>query len=304
LKITVTLAFLTILAYQVDWFLLWKQLRVIPPGLILVTALLLLGSQSINARRWQRISNPFFQGSYGRFWMLYMAGLCLGLVLPTAIGGDLGKAYSLGSSPAEKGLAAWTVLVDRYSGLMVQLALAVLGLMIFANSELRQLTAALLLILCGGVYTVWAVLPVCLKGVSRWIPAVQHLRPYWQLQMIGEVGIYSLLSHLMNCGIHMVFGQALGLKLAAGSYMLIYCLASIASLFPSLGGLGVREGAYVLLLSHTGVDTTTATAFAGLWFTALLLVSLMGAPTLWAIWQQPRSSVRPLADPASSQPDL
>ncbi|MDX2273794.1 MAG: lysylphosphatidylglycerol synthase transmembrane domain-containing protein [Cyanobacteriota bacterium] len=283
----ITITLMGGLLYQVDWWELLYKIQTFSLSTLGLGIGLLGLSQTLTARRWQVVSRPFFPHiKFGRFWQLYMAGLCLGLVLPTAVGGDVGKAYGLGGSPQEKGLAAWTVLVDRYSGLMVQLALAILGWVALATPALRELTGGLVTVLAAGIYGSWAILPLVLHRLEdRW-PQIQQLRQYWDPRLISEVGGYALAIHVINCGIHVLIGHSLGITLSPGSYMLIYCLAAIASVLPiSLGGLGVREGTYVYLLGKTGIDATTSTTFAGLWFVTLLLVSLSGSLAIWSLWQ-------------------
>jgi uncharacterized membrane protein YbhN (UPF0104 family) len=67
----------------------------------------------------------------------------------------------------------------------------------------------------------------------------------------------------------------------------------------SLGGLGVREGAFVLFLGPLGVPTASAVALGLLVYGLNLCVSLLGAPA-FAVGgrtptSQPPTSLRPAA---------
>ena len=58
--------------------------------------------------------------------------------------------------------------------------------------------------------------------------------------------------------------------------MFVVPLTMIASLFPSLNGIGTRETAYVVLLGALGVDQAPALALAIIIFFIPLMISISG----------------------------
>ena len=68
-----------------------------------------------------------------------------------------------------------------------------------------------------------------------------------------------------------------------GAFFLVVAIAQVLPI--SVGGLGLREGALVLLLAPLGVGAAKATALGLLLYGINLVVSLFGAPS-FAMWSR------------------
>jgi hypothetical protein len=75
-------------------------------------------------------------------------------------------------------------------------------------------------------------------------------------------------------------GQALGLGVGWTAFMAFIPVVAIVQVlpFPTIGGLGLREGALVVFLNPLGVSESHAIALGLMVYAINLTVSLLGAP--------------------------
>jgi hypothetical protein len=82
-------------------------------------------------------------------------------------------------------------------------------------------------------------------------------------------------------------GHAMGIHVGWSAMMAFIPVVAIAQVLPiSVSGLGLREGALVLLLVPLGVDSGQAVAFGLLLYGMNMVVSLLGAPA-FAVGSKP-----------------
>jgi len=87
--------------------------------------------------------------------------------------------------------------------------------------------------------------------------------------------------------------HALGMSVGWWPVMAFVPVVAIAQVLPvSLNGIGLREGAFVLLLAPLGVAAGQAVAFGLLLYGMNLVVSLLGAPA-FAIGARPPAARTP-----------
>jgi hypothetical protein len=90
---------------------------------------MLLMTQILSAWRWQALARPFgFECTVKKLTSYYLIGMYFNLVLPTTVGGDVVRAWYLDGGSGRRLAAFVSVFVDRFSGLIVLLGLACLGL--------------------------------------------------------------------------------------------------------------------------------------------------------------------------------
>jgi len=235
----------------------------------------------------------------------YLVGTFTTNFLPTQIGGDVTRALIA----AERGTrmrSATTVVLDRASALACML---VVGWVLVASNPAGvpgQLFAALAA--ASGAFALACLVIAVLfrrRTVGRFVPA--RLRP-----AAAEVR-----AALAACVTRSVLGRTLliGLGFQGLVYLAAWLVARSISLgVPvsvlgavlapvlilatapvSIGGFGVREGSFVLLLGYAGVSATNATLFSLLSAAAFALASLPGALVLL------RRAPRPVAADADQR---
>ena len=88
--------------------------------------------------------------------------------------------------------------------------------------------------------------------------------------------VASLIVQISRVLVHYLVGLALGVRLAVGYYFLfVPALAALVSLPVSMNGLGIREGAGVVLFHMAGLTKEQAFAVPFLTYLISVLISLL-----------------------------
>jgi len=253
-------------------------------------SLLLLGAL-VRAYRWGCLVWALgIKASWLRLTGLYFVGAFYNLFLPTGMGGDAIKMYELSRDDGRAASAISSVLVDRFLGLFVLLAMALLALV--ASSELARpdvrivIAVAFLgcLIGLGLLYQrTWIEAWGRRLRLDRLLGRVKILREiYGSFHLYGGVALWratlaSIVWNVILITSYRLLGLAVGIDLSLGAYVLLVPVISSLLLIPSLGGLGIREGATVLLFSRAGVAESQALALAVAHDATLIVTALIGA---------------------------
>ncbi len=227
--------------------------------------------------RWQRLVELYFVGSF------------FSQFLPTGVGGDAVKMYEL-SRDDRKAAAISSVLVDRFLGLFVLFALALLALLWGYQWVEPQERLVIALVFVGsliGVGLLWQ--RTWLEAIGRGL-GINHLlgrvgllrELYESLHLYGPTALLkattaSIAWNLILVVGYYLLGLAVGIALEPWYYFLFVPLISAALLIPSVGGLGIREGITVILFSQVGVPESQALALSLAYLTVLWIHALIGA---------------------------
>ena len=244
-----------------------------------------LASQVLSAVRWATLGRAVgFDSTFNRYIKLYFEGMFFSLCLPTAIGGDVVKAWRLGETTRGRVLAGCTVLADRLTGLV---AILIIGATAMVYQTLDwEVTPALLLVaalVCAGLILIRIGLFIWSRSakVFERLPAVGDtlvaLRPFHDRPGVLMCGVlYSLGVQTLNALTVLLIGAGMGLGLPAEAYFVAVPAAALAALLPSVGGLGVREGALAYMLAQFGLAQELGVSVGVLWSSAIVLGSLTG----------------------------
>ena len=252
-------------------------------GLLVTTLQLLVG-----VLRWYRLlARTGERVRYRDLLLDHLVASAYNMVLPSAMGGDVVRAYR-GGRRLEKPHRAWsTTLLERVVGIMCLALLALPGIALVPGAAaLRGPSLALVL---GGVIVL-----VTAKAPLRFL-ARRALARAPRLSALSDGVADDLEGPLATSGARAeaffwtLLYQALGLSILtavvmpSGDTALILALYTalpiivIASMIPiSIAGLGLRESLFVLVLGRLGVDEPTALALALLWLGTYVLLALVG----------------------------
>ena len=87
----------------------------------------------------------------------------------------------------------------------------------------------------------------------------------------------SLVFHLSQVAVQYLLGRAIGVALPFWYCLVFHPLVVLATALPvSLGGFGVREAGYVLLLGRIGIPPSDAVVLSLLWFAVTAVAGLLG----------------------------
>lgn len=249
----------------------------------------------LSAWRWKRVLVTFEAPLPLRTLLsVYLAGMFLGNVLPSTIGGDVLRIKRCSDLTGSGEIGFGSVILERLTG---WLALPVVSLTGFAiDRSLVDEKHAWIAIWTsiGALVLLFAIL--FLAGHPR-LAGRFHGNENWT-RFIGAVhfGVDRMRRHprlalgvlvaalLYACSTVVTVGLAvetLGLDIPTAALVAYVPAVAMLQVLPlSLSGLGIREGMLVLLLRPLGVSTGSAVAVGLLWYAMTVAVSLLGAPSL------------------------
>jgi len=233
-----------------------------------------------------------FKLSASAVWL----GFFMNNFMPTNVGGDAYKIVYLrrldGGIPAVTG----AVLLDRVSGLTVLVFLASLvlvwepsvGLPLIdvlaeTNSAGRKgyFWLAIVVVFAVTGMVVWCVakqeVTRFAKRASGFIREVTERLRTMRPGVVARFYILSITYHVCRAITISVFLHAFLVKIGPSTVLICLAVTAIVSMLPiSLGGLGVREGVLIVMLTAYGVPVEAATAVALFLLSVLMLKSVGG----------------------------
>jgi uncharacterized protein (TIRG00374 family) len=246
----------------------------------LVAVALMAAAAVVGALRWRvLLHGAAIPVSRLRASRVFSASLVLNNVLPTSVGGDALRAWLVGRETGRLLGAATATIVDKVTALLCLFALGWLTLALDAGSVpssvvgvFAWVTAGLVAAIAVAALVAAGVRPVLHRVPERLAGAVRETWATVRVwagsarlvaSVVGLGLVYQALAVLALVAVAKTVGVELSFALAAISAAIVL----VAMLVPvSIGGLGVREGGFVLLLAQADVDGAPAT-----------LVSLLGA---------------------------
>lgn len=291
----VSLVLITWLLYRVDLSLVWSTIgRLDVLFYLLLLALYGLGVVA-GASKWRLLlpAHPL----RALVWVS-LVGQFYSVLLPGQVAGEAMKAYRLGQGRRDAEQIAASVVVDKITGLLALMLLGFLGLYLAEPRISRLVVDSLLAIFLGGLAMLFAL---------RWGAFFEFLqRLTWKLEkgapILGSVLLRirfiflewrsyaqkpvilltSLLMGLLVQSVHLAIILSVASRydiiLPPFSWLWVFTLVSLAVILPlSLGGIGVREGAFVGLLSLFDVRAPVALALSLTIFSLQLVAAGIGA---------------------------
>jgi len=228
---------------------------------------------------------------FGRVIQLSYIGYFFNNFMPTAVGGDIVKAYYAYKQTNQKAKSFISVFMDRFIGLFSFICIGVIALFLsWKNIDpmLKKIVLTFALFFVGTFLVVLnsVLAKVVLKVLSKfklWNLGEKLSKIYRSVHeyrnkkstILMAAGISIVAQSLYFLMIYLL-ARALGSELTLMTAFLIMPIISVVSMLPSLGGLGLREGAMVIFFGpFIGADNAFSVSI--LLLATLLIVSLVGA---------------------------
>lgn len=199
-------------------------------------------------------------------YYLGFVGLFYNLFLPSAVGGDIARAFYAYKRSGKKIESATSVLIDRLLGFVATITMAVLGLLCFSTEAASSY-------IDYAVYGALGLLTFCIaflaskrfarlfKGVARILPGQKWKEKVSEIYQAiygyrhhhGPVLVAVLLSFLGQAVFitsNYWLSRGIGADIEYWKFFILIPVISIVSMAPSIGGLGVREASVLYLFSR------------------------------------------------------
>jgi len=252
--------------------------------------------------RWQRVIVGLdLRDRLSSLLSHYLAGLFVGNFLPSTIGGDVLRITRLSADTGDSPTSFASVILERLSGWIVLPLLTLIGLAI--HPALLHLGTASRLALFLAVGALLLLGLIVALGVSPQLGGRLAHNGGW-LRFIGAIHLgmerfrrqpgAAAVVLGVSCAYQLVVivaawtaAHALGLHVGITVLLAFMPAVAMAQVLPiSVSGLGLREGALVLLLQPLGVSPQHAIALGLVVYGLNLAVSLLGAPA-FAVGNRP-----------------
>lgn len=288
----VTLVLLVIVASRLDWSQIGTRLREGQPSDFLFAVGLVLLALVAGAWRWhallRRAGMPL---GIGRLARIYAVSTFSSSFLPTTAGGDVTRALLVTRRGPELRRVVVSILVDRAGGLAGLIGIAWIALAIepgHVPSHTRAILGWTTVVLSlGGLLVAVATLRDT-RSVRRLVPdrlvavardARDVLRDYARSPaLLSSWLALSIVYQALIAFQLVMLGRAIDVELSFATAAIALTLVTLITLVPiSIGGFGVREGSYVVLLGSVSIAASDATLISVLSVATLLVASLPGA---------------------------
>ena len=293
LKGVITLGLIAVITSNVDVKAVSERLLVADPAWVAAALALFAAQLVLSALRWQRICDRLGLAiKAGAAVRLVFIGHFFSQALPTAVGGDVVRAWLTTRETGAVGRSISSILCDRAIAFGVLLVIASAGQLLLAgelrHTALGALRMVLWLATAGALLTLVfgadLARPIArLRGGAAirrlLVDARTVLGPPWSLAF--SISALSLAVQLSLITAAYCLARSLALPLDFVGCLVMIPPILVATFVPvSIGGWGVREGAMVIGLGMIGVASEGALALSILFGLGNLVVSLPGGG-LW-----------------------
>lgn len=277
-KLVVSALSLYIVFLEADPRQILSMMRRIGPLYFLAACLIYIAAQAISTFRWKLLLPENF--TFRKLFSLYMIGAFFNSFLPGLIGGDVVKAYYLNKDARKLGVTLASIFMDRYVGyvalMIVGMASYPFALRYFGESVYKWIMPA---IVCA--FIVGSFLFFGLRLGRRFTTMSEFYEYFVTLKsrkgVIAKAVLISLCVQIMGFSAVALLASAMGEDIPVFLlFVFLPIIITVTTVPISISGLGVREGAFVLLLGLIGIRPELATSLSLSWFFSNFIGSIPG----------------------------
>ncbi len=211
--------------------------------------------------------------------------------MPSAVGGDIVKAYYTGAHTRERAKSYVSVFMDRFIGLFSFAFIAFITVLLswktIVNPAIKK---AVLIFVALCVFAAIISLNVKIaKVISKILSKIRFMDIGDKLTKIYNIlhnyrnkkavlfktFIISLIAQILYFTVVYILFKSVNLEISFKNILLVMPIVSVISMLPSIGGLGLREGAIVALFGSM-VGSEKAFGISILLLATLFLTSVIG----------------------------
>ncbi|MFQ5353571.1 MAG: lysylphosphatidylglycerol synthase transmembrane domain-containing protein [Thermodesulfobacteriota bacterium] len=293
IKFLVSGGILYFLFSNMDMELFFHDLKNVSPYAILFVAVFFVCLQAVSAFRWSIILKKDVDVPYRKLLAIYFIGMFFNNFLPTMVGGDIIKGLYLYRESGKGGVSVASIFMDRYSGfsalIIITTVALITGYALIKDTALPGFffllvggyTAASLVIWVGPLHS-WAMkifARIHFYGINHKIDALYKTLMGYKGHKDILVKIL-LISFVVQAGVivgYYILARSLGIEVRLAYFFFFIPLATAITMVPiTVGGLGIREGAFVYLFTMVGATKAQAISLSLIWYAVMVAVSMIG----------------------------
>jgi uncharacterized protein (TIRG00374 family) len=309
-KVVLSVGLLAFLVQRVRWNEVASTLARTDERWMIAALGLMLLSNVIGSWQWSQLLRVVdIRIPFWKVCTYYHVGLFFNNLLPANIGGDFFRVADAARYGATRTAALSAVLMDRLVNTLALGGLALLTtLPVLDRFHLWMIYLALVGFSAASVIMLWAVfhpglLPFIERllgriGLGRLSPHLDelavHLAGYREKpRLFFFMFLVAVITQVSRVGVHVLVAHSLGLHVPVMYFFLfVPLLAVVVSLPISFNGIGVREGAGILVFGLVGVNRAEAFSLQFMTYLVAVAVSLLGGIAFLARLPRRRAQAR------------
>lgn len=245
----------------------------------------------------------------------FAASLVLNNVLPTSVGGDAVRAWLVGRESGRLLGAAAATVVDKVTALACLFLVGWIALAADAGSVPTSVIGVFVWVSVG-LLAAFAVAALAAAGVRPVLHRLPHrlalmIREAWatlrawaaSAKLVASVLFLGVTYQALAVLALILVGKTVGVELSFALASVSAAIVLVAMLIPvSIGGLGVREGGFVLLLGQADIGGAKATTISLLSAGVILLAgaAVVGVTAVRDVLRIRATKARPVAGERSA----
>lgn len=276
LKSVVSISLLTILLLNIDWYTVSNNFEKANVFYLVIASSLNLTERFELTYKWIlliRVRNIVI--AFKRLFIINAIGSFLGLFLPSSLGTDIVKGYYLVKNNSEKSISISSVFVDRVLGLFSLLTFGLVSVF-FAGDLIMKFGLKFIIVLIFMLAVVFIYLfqkdwsTIFLKKLKKKIKfqkvidnilnlhsSILEYKKYPKTLLYAF--ILTLLVQVTRVLTYYIIALSFNIHVPIVYFFLFVPLIMLVMMIPiSIGGIGVREGAFVAFFSLVGMSVNDA----------------------------------------------
>jgi glycosyltransferase 2 family protein len=298
LRLGLSIALMAFILYRIDVAAMGRTLAGAHAGFIVLGLAIIVLERMVMAWKWRwLLAAKGLRVSFSRVLKIVYLGNFIGTFLPSSLGVDVVRSYSLYRHGTALSESVSSVLVDKVLALIAAMVVPVTVVLFFPGAVFDPAVRSAVLAIAAGFGAVLLLglnrrlvhgvlshghrLPGLLSAPALWSRAAAlygtfHGYTAYKGALWGAFAASLVFQALRVLGV-VALGAALGLELGLLSYLVYVPLIIMLTMLPiSVGGIGVREGAFVYFFTGAGVPAEAALALSILLYLVSLLSVLPG----------------------------
>ena len=311
LKIIIPVVLLIYIFNKIDFTEMLIVFKKTNPWLIGLSIVLFPLQFIASMLRWKILLKKFDNVDYNLWYLIriYYEGLFIGYFVPGGLGIDVYRIAKTNKGNRRYLLNFSIIMMEKISGLLAaSICVAALGLfMPISNPIVQQIIfISTIIVICFFIgFALFSVFrsrlfPFIIKNAERFLfqkvkrlyakiypgktmnfDFADLLNTFFSLFFSSYFFLFSLLFSiaifLIGAGIGNITWEAIGLSIPYSVNLFGSCLLAIILLLPiSFGGIGVREGAYILIFGLFAISSENALLISFIGFTTMIFNNLIG----------------------------
>jgi glycosyltransferase 2 family protein len=298
LRLALSLGLLAFILYSIDVGRMARILAGARLEFVLLAIIIIVLERVVMAYKWQLLlAAKSFAVTLPRMLKIVYLSNFIGTFLPSSLGVDVVRSYSLYRHGTALSESVSSVVVDKVLSLLAAMIVPVTVVLLFpaivADAAVRG--AVLAIAACFAVGLLLSLHQRLVRGtlrLGRRLPGPLAAHALWgraetlytafhaytaHRATLARVFLASLVFQALRVLGVVALGIALGLDLGLLAYLVFVPLVIMLTMLPiSVGGIGVREGAFVYFFTGAGVPAEAALALSLLLYLVSLLSVLPG----------------------------